>query len=385
MRDPGRGAGLELAAAARPRRRRGRSSKRRAREVDRRARPSRPAATSAATSAAASAITAASAASRAQGPAGAFPVPCSVIGFRLTGCPQGTVSVPAVRTKARFPAIARDAGHYESFYIKAARPDGGLGVWIRHTIHKRPQRRADGVDLVRALRRRGAGPGGDEGDVPGRRAVHARRRLRADRRRPGRARPGRRRDPHRGPQRRLGPHLRGPRRGRPPPPSLRVDVPRAAAADEAPQPPSPGPLQRPADRRRARDRARRLARDDRPQLGRRARRALDVDPGRGLRRRRQLLRHRRGADQGRPLDDALDRQRDAAHRRTRATASAASTAFAPPRSTTRRPSARSACPGRGSSCAGGCTPSRAASSPGSTPTPTGPSTTRSTARSRTST
>jgi hypothetical protein len=44
-----------------------------------------------------------------------------------------------VRTKARFPAVARAAGHYESFYIKAARPDGGLGVWIRHTIHKRPQ------------------------------------------------------------------------------------------------------------------------------------------------------------------------------------------------------------------------------------------------------
>jgi hypothetical protein len=43
-----------------------------------------------------------------------------------------------VRTKARFPAVARGAGHYESFYLKAARPDGGLGVWIRHTIHKRP-------------------------------------------------------------------------------------------------------------------------------------------------------------------------------------------------------------------------------------------------------
>jgi hypothetical protein len=31
------------------------------------------------------------------------------------------------------------AGHYESFYIKASRPDGGLGVWIRHTVHKRPR------------------------------------------------------------------------------------------------------------------------------------------------------------------------------------------------------------------------------------------------------
>jgi hypothetical protein len=43
-----------------------------------------------------------------------------------------------VRTKARFPALSRGAGHYESFYLKAARPDGGLGLWIRHTIHKRP-------------------------------------------------------------------------------------------------------------------------------------------------------------------------------------------------------------------------------------------------------
>jgi hypothetical protein len=43
-----------------------------------------------------------------------------------------------VRTQPRFPAVAADAGHYESFYIKAARPSGGLGVWIRHTVHKRP-------------------------------------------------------------------------------------------------------------------------------------------------------------------------------------------------------------------------------------------------------
>jgi hypothetical protein len=43
-----------------------------------------------------------------------------------------------VRTEARFPAVERDGGHYESFYIKAARPEGGLGVWIRHTVHKRP-------------------------------------------------------------------------------------------------------------------------------------------------------------------------------------------------------------------------------------------------------
>jgi hypothetical protein len=39
---------------------------------------------------------------------------------------------------ARFPRVATKAGHYESFYIKACRPGGGRGIWIRHTVHKRP-------------------------------------------------------------------------------------------------------------------------------------------------------------------------------------------------------------------------------------------------------
>jgi hypothetical protein len=43
-----------------------------------------------------------------------------------------------VRTDARFPAIRPEAGHYESFYLKAARPGGGQAIWIRHTVHKRP-------------------------------------------------------------------------------------------------------------------------------------------------------------------------------------------------------------------------------------------------------
>jgi len=34
--------------------------------------------------------------------------------------------------------VATKAGHYESFYIKACRPGGGQGMWIRHTVHKRP-------------------------------------------------------------------------------------------------------------------------------------------------------------------------------------------------------------------------------------------------------
>ena len=44
-----------------------------------------------------------------------------------------------MRTQARFPGLDSKAGHYESFYLKASHPDGGLGVWIRHTVHKRPR------------------------------------------------------------------------------------------------------------------------------------------------------------------------------------------------------------------------------------------------------
>jgi hypothetical protein len=39
---------------------------------------------------------------------------------------------------ARFPRVVAKAGHYESFYVKACRPGGGQGIWIRHTVHKRP-------------------------------------------------------------------------------------------------------------------------------------------------------------------------------------------------------------------------------------------------------
>ncbi|WP_354700902.1 hypothetical protein DSM112329_01195 [Paraconexibacter sp. AEG42_29] len=36
---------------------------------------------------------------------------------------------------ARFPHMR--AG-YESYYLRTARPEGGLGVWIRYTVHRRP-------------------------------------------------------------------------------------------------------------------------------------------------------------------------------------------------------------------------------------------------------
>jgi hypothetical protein len=41
-------------------------------------------------------------------------------------------------TRARFPDVDAGAGHYESFYLRAAHPSEPLGIWIRYTVHKRP-------------------------------------------------------------------------------------------------------------------------------------------------------------------------------------------------------------------------------------------------------
>jgi hypothetical protein len=41
-------------------------------------------------------------------------------------------------TEARFPSVPVEAGHYESFYLKACHPVDPIGVWIRYTVHKRP-------------------------------------------------------------------------------------------------------------------------------------------------------------------------------------------------------------------------------------------------------
>jgi hypothetical protein len=57
----------------------------------------------------------------------------------------------AVRTEARFPSIPAASGHYESFYLKAAAPEGGRAVWIRHTVHKRPERAPTGAVWLTAF------------------------------------------------------------------------------------------------------------------------------------------------------------------------------------------------------------------------------------------
>jgi hypothetical protein len=43
-----------------------------------------------------------------------------------------------VDAKPIFPTAAPQAGMYESYYLRAFAPDEPLGVWIRHTVHKRP-------------------------------------------------------------------------------------------------------------------------------------------------------------------------------------------------------------------------------------------------------
>jgi hypothetical protein len=40
--------------------------------------------------------------------------------------------------RARFPEVPAGAPHYESFYLKACAPDGGLGLWLRYTVLKPP-------------------------------------------------------------------------------------------------------------------------------------------------------------------------------------------------------------------------------------------------------
>src|SRR6185369_8992532 len=39
---------------------------------------------------------------------------------------------------ARFPAVDQSAGHYESFYLKCGDAASRRGLWLRYTIHKRP-------------------------------------------------------------------------------------------------------------------------------------------------------------------------------------------------------------------------------------------------------
>ena len=105
--------------------------------------------------------------------------------------------------RARFPEVAAKAGHYESFYIKACRPGGGQGLWIRHTVHKRPGAEPNASIWFVLFDREAEGPRATKVTVPASRALGAGRLLDPGRRRRDRPRPGGGLDRHRGAQRRL--------------------------------------------------------------------------------------------------------------------------------------------------------------------------------------
>jgi hypothetical protein len=67
---------------------------------------------------------------------------------------------------ARFPRVATKAGHYESFYIKACERGGGRGVWIRHTVHKRPGGEPNGSIWFVFFDRAAEGPRATKVTVP---------------------------------------------------------------------------------------------------------------------------------------------------------------------------------------------------------------------------
>lgn len=67
---------------------------------------------------------------------------------------------------ARFPQVAAKAGHYESFYIKACRRGGGKGIWIRHTVHKRPGAEPNGSIWFVLFDREADGPRATKVTVP---------------------------------------------------------------------------------------------------------------------------------------------------------------------------------------------------------------------------
>jgi hypothetical protein len=71
-----------------------------------------------------------------------------------------------VEERARFAGVAAKAGHYESFYLKACRPDGGRGLWIRHTVHKRPGAEETGSIWLTLFDRDADGPRATKLTVP---------------------------------------------------------------------------------------------------------------------------------------------------------------------------------------------------------------------------
>ena len=71
-----------------------------------------------------------------------------------------------MRTQARFPNVAADKGHYESFYIKASAPGGGRSIWLRHTTHQRPGEPLQGSLWLTAFDAGATGPIATKATLP---------------------------------------------------------------------------------------------------------------------------------------------------------------------------------------------------------------------------
>ena len=242
-----------------------------------------------------------------------------------------------MRTKARFPDVPEKAGHYESFYLKLTQPGGGRGAWIRHTVHKRPGEAPTCALWFVLFDSSAAGPratkrqfGADELAAAPDSYIRVADATLTDGHATGRDRDGRARG-------QVGPELCRLARALSPP-TARLPLPHPASQDQVPEPVPGRGLQRAAGGGRGADRGRGVARDDRPQLGRRARRALGL--GSGLRLRgplaRGLLRHGGRPDQVGRSDHPVGRQRDADAGRHRRIGSAASATSRAPRSQSSR-------------------------------------------------
>jgi hypothetical protein len=70
----------------------------------------------------------------------------------------------------RFPSVPLHKGHYESYYLRAADPQGGRSAWIRHTVFKRPGGPPTGA-LWCTLFEAGAEPRAVKQSLPGPRAA----------------------------------------------------------------------------------------------------------------------------------------------------------------------------------------------------------------------
>jgi hypothetical protein len=72
---------------------------------------------------------------------------------------------------ARFPRVAEAAPHYESFFLKACAPAGGLAVWLRATVLKPPGEAATGALWCSLFDAAADGPVAVRQTLPGRLAV----------------------------------------------------------------------------------------------------------------------------------------------------------------------------------------------------------------------